>query len=449
MSPASDLPHDAHTIMPLSLLFASALNTQLSMQCSQASNIEAGCEDARVKCCFSFGRLPASRLKTTKCRSCIHTAACADGEKYTKHTLAFLYEARPGDRLSCLLRVASSKNLSGSPKPNFRNFFGSAAFACMSSSTNTADEMTTSESVMLLCCASCGIGEVDDVELKECANCDLARYCSDTCQENHKSQHNEACKNRAAELRDELLFKQPDSSHLGDCPICCLPLPVDLSKSTLKLCCSKIICNGCNYANMKRELEEGRRESNCPCPFCRKPIPDTDEESDKRTMKRIEANDPVAMTQWGRDQYDKGDYSVAFEYYTRAAELRYVEAHHQLSVLYHHGRGVEKDEKKELYHMEEAAIGGHPDARYNLACYEGRKRRHDRAVKHFSIAAAQGFDESIKLLLTMFTDGRLVNYSKDILAAALRAYQAAVDATKSPQREAAEELQRRIKSGER
>ena len=317
----------------------------------------------------------------------------------------------------------------------------------MSSSINTADEMTTSESAMLLCCASCGIAEVDDVKLKECATCDLARFCSDTCQENHKSQHEEACKKRAAELRDELLFKQPDSSHLGDCPICCLPLQLDLSKSTLKLCCSKVICIGCNYANMRRELEEGRRESKCP--FCRKPLPETDEEGDKRIMKRVEANDPVAMTQWGRDQYVKGDYSVAFEYYTRAVELGDVEAHHQISILYHHGRGIEKDEKKELYHMEEAAIGGHPDARYNLACYEGRKRRHDRAVKHFSIAAAQGFDESIKFLLTMFKDGRLGNYSKDILAAALRAYQAAVDATKSPQREAAEELQRRIKSGER
>jgi len=93
--------------------------------------------------------------------------------------------------------------------------------------------------------------------------------------------------------------------------------------------------------------------------------------------------------------------------------------------------------------MEEAAIGGHPNARYNLACYEGRNRRHDRVVKHFSIAAAQGDDDSIKLLLTMFKEGILV--SKDTLAAALRAHQAAVDATTSLQREAAEELQRRIR----
>ena len=34
------------------------------------------------------------------------------------------------------------------------------------------------------------------------------------------------------------------------------------------------------------------------CPFCRRPSPDTDEEVNKNLMKRIEANDPVAMCQW-------------------------------------------------------------------------------------------------------------------------------------------------------
>eukprot|EP00984_Skeletonema_dohrnii_P030670 scaffold22342_cov61-Skeletonema_dohrnii-CCMP3373.AAC.1 len=50
------------------------------------------------------------------------------------------------------------------------------------------------------CCASCGVAEIDEVKFKECANCDLVRYCSDECQENHKSQHEEDCKKRAAEL---------------------------------------------------------------------------------------------------------------------------------------------------------------------------------------------------------------------------------------------------------
>ena len=38
-------------------------------------------------------------------------------------------------------------------------------------------------------------------KLKECDDCDLVRYCSDECQKKtHKSQHEEACKKRAAEL---------------------------------------------------------------------------------------------------------------------------------------------------------------------------------------------------------------------------------------------------------
>ncbi len=74
--------------------------------------------------------------------------------------------------------------------------------------------------------ASCGIVEVDDIKLKESADCDLVRYCCDACQQNHKSEHEEACKIRAAELRDELLFKQPESTYPGDCPICFLPLPL-------------------------------------------------------------------------------------------------------------------------------------------------------------------------------------------------------------------------------
>eukprot|EP00985_Skeletonema_marinoi_P032284 scaffold39090_cov144-Skeletonema_marinoi.AAC.4 len=74
-------------------------------------------------------------------------------------------------------------------------------------------------------CASCGIAAVDGIKLKECTDCDLVRYCSDACKQDHKSQHKEACKKRAAELRDELLFKQPESRHDGDCPICiCISL---------------------------------------------------------------------------------------------------------------------------------------------------------------------------------------------------------------------------------
>ena len=282
------------------------------------------------------------------------------------------------------------------------------------------------------CCASCGIAEVDEVKLKECADCDLVKYCSDECMQDHKSQHEEACKKRAAELRDELLFMFPESTHLGDCPICMLPLPLDLKKSTTMACCSKLVCYGCDYANEIREAE-GKLQHKCA--FCREPTP-TKEEADKYQKKRIEANDPVAIRRKGRDQYNKGDYQSAFEYFARAAELGYVDAHCWLSHLYHNGHGVEKDKGMEIYHLEEAAIGGNPTARYNLGYHEEENGDMKRAVKHWNIAAAQGQDESIKLLMFAFKEGYV---NKDDLAAALRAHQAAVDATKSPQREAAEQ----------
>ena len=71
----------------------------------------------------------------------------------------------------------------------------------------------------------------------------------------------------------------------------------------------------------------------------------------------------------------------------------------------------------------------------NLGCVEGDNGRHERAVKHFIIAANLGHDVALKTLKENFARGFV---SKEDFAAALRAHQAAVDATKSPQREAAE-----------
>ena len=104
--------------------------------------------------------------------------------------------------------------------------------------------------------------------------------------------------------------------------------------------------------------------------------------------------------------------------------------------MYKNGHGVEKDEKKGLYYLEVAAIAGHPRARHNLGCDEGINQRYERAAKHFIIAANLGHDTSIQALKGCYADGLV---SKEVFAAALRAHQAAVDATKSPQRETAAE----------
>ncbi len=279
-------------------------------------------------------------------------------------------------------------------------------------------------------CASCGISEIDDIKLVPCDDCDLVKYCSDECQEEHKSQHKEECKKRAAELREELLFKQPESSHLGDCPICSVPLPID-SRFIMFNCCSKRICRGCISRIVLLETEAS------PCPFCRTPEAKTKEEVEKRRMKRIEANCPVALCIQGVKEYDEGDFDRAFGYFLRAAELGDSEAHSRLADMYHHGQGVEQNEGKKIHHLEEAAIGGNPDARYNLGFVERSNGNYGRAVKHWLIAATQGHDVSLKALMKVFKKGHV---EKEVLEHALRAHKAAVDATKSPERELEERI---------
>ena len=171
------------------------------------------------------------------------------------------------------------------------------------------------------------------------------------------------------------------------------------------------------------------------CPFCRQPHPDDEEEGKRNVMKRVKKNDPLATREMGRKLYSEGDHRAAFEYYTRAAALGNIDAHFDLSLLYMKGHGVMRNEKKKLYHLEQAAIGGHPLARNNLGVNEFENDNIERAVKHFIIAASLGYAEAINYLMAWYQEGHV---EKEDFDAALRAHQAAVDATKSEQREEAD-----------
>ena len=229
--------------------------------------------------------------------------------------------------------------------------------------------------------------------------------------------------------RDDLLFAQPRSSCYGDCPICCLPLPLVSSchhDIVMMSCCSKMICNGCIYVMRKRN-----EALNCVCPFCRHPAPTTKEEAKANFTRRLEANDPHCNRIVGQLHYSRGDYAKAFQYRTKATEQGDAISHHQLSFMYMDGKGVEKDIRKSIHHSVEAAIGGHPMSRFNLGAHEWNNGSEERAVKHWIIAANLGEENSIKELREAYVEGFL---SKDDYAAVLRSYQAATDAMKSPQR---------------
>ena len=121
-------------------------------------------------------------------------------------------------------------------------------------------------------------------------------------------------------------------------------------------------------------------------------------------------------------------------------------AHFLLCASYALGQGVEMNEKKKLYHMEKAAINGHVKARFNLGIHEwnlgvneGKEGSFDRAARHFIIAANFGCIKSLEKLKECYENGYA---SKDEYSIALRAYQNALDAMKSPQRDAAEEYLR-------
>ena len=282
-------------------------------------------------------------------------------------------------------------------------------------------------------CANCGIGEGEDGnKLKICNGCNSVRYCSIKCQKEHRPYHKKVCKQRAAELRDELLFKQPESTHLGDCPICYLPLPIDRKNLIIMSCCCKFLCRGCHRANMRREVEG---QLNRTCLFCRSKSNLSEEECKRNLRKRVQLNDPNAMFRLGHTYKENGDHQSVFAYLSKAAALGNVDSHHDLAYMYHLGQGVERDEKKEAYHLEQACIGGHPEARHNLGCVERQNKRFERALKHFMIASKQGYDESLGCVKDLYADGFA---SKEDYVSALRGYQAAVDAEKSEQREEAE-----------
>ena len=77
---------------------------------------------------------------------------------------------------------------------------------------------------IIVCCTECG--NDGGVSLKVCKACMQVRYCSADCQKNHWPKHKKDCKIRAAELRDEALFKDPPAQE--DCSICFLPKPFNL-----------------------------------------------------------------------------------------------------------------------------------------------------------------------------------------------------------------------------
>ena len=283
-------------------------------------------------------------------------------------------------------------------------------------------------------CANCGSeGGKEGVKLKNCTACRLVKYCGVDCQKAHRKKHKKACKQRAAELKDERLYGEGHERPEGDfCPICTMPIPLPTGKySVFNCCCMKTICRGCNIAAQKRGMLD--------CPFCRAPYPDNDADVLAMIQARVKKNDPEAICFLGT-KYKFGNLGLrkdmrrAVELYTEAAELGSVDALYSLGFAYDRGEGVRQDKAKAAEFYKKAAMQGHVESRYNLGVIEANSGNHDRAMKHFLISAKMGLKESVETIKKLFMRGIA---TKGQYAQALREYQDSAEVMRSHDRDEA------------
>lgn len=244
------------------------------------------------------------------------------------------------------------------------------------------------------------------------------------------------------DISDDKLFADPPPNE--DCSICMLPMPFSIAAcgvtTSYQSCCGKILCGGCMLAT-DAVIEKGKMKD-C-CAFCRVPPPKSNKELMKRIKRRMKLNDPGSFYLMGTYYY-QGERGLpqskkkATELWIQAAELGHLEAHHSLSLLYLDGESVEKDMEKAIHHWELAAIGGHVQSRHNLGTNEIEKWNYKqnsnnmyRAMKHFTIAARAGLDESLKQVGMAYRYGYV---TKDEYAKTLRAHKDSIDEMKSEQR---------------
>jgi TPR repeat protein len=281
------------------------------------------------------------------------------------------------------------------------------------------------------------------------------KYCNAECQKKHWAMHKAACKLRAAELRDEVLFKDPPPKE--DCPICFLPMPSRLFScatlppatitsvpiydftianeelatelmETYYTCCGKTICRGCIYSFCKSG-NTGK------CPFCNSDQSNkTEEELVAEMMKRVEANDAASMKMLAGSYYQglngiQQDRAKAIELFTKSAELGNSEAHRALGNIYHEGG----DMKKAKFHVEAAAMAGNEVARCNLGIIEYNSGNINRAMKHWMIAASGGDYDAMHELNIGFEQGVI---SRESIDSSLTAYNSSCAEMRSEARDA-------------
>ena len=229
-----------------------------------------------------------------------------------------------------------------------------------------------------------------------------------------------------------------------DCPICFLPLPFDLNRMKYNLCCGQFVCDGCIFKSAmslgRLTILKGPSPSDlalnhiehAPCAFCcSSKCFNSDEEQLALLLERVEQkqNDASAMcvlANW----YDRSDhYEKWFESITYAAELGSCEAAYDLGM-----RVYEGEQQQTL--LEQAARGGHIEARYELHRFYATTDS-CKAAHHVKIAACAGHDEALATVKQFYIEAVI---SKEDFATALRSHQSAHDERRSSDRDIAKEF---------
>ena len=297
--------------------------------------------------------------------------------------------------------------------------------------------MSTTAVTINAACANCGKAEEGDNKLKTCTSCKIAKYCCRDCQISHWPKHKTACKERAAELLDEELFKDPEERE--ECPICMLPLPFKPSQIMFQLCCGKTICCGCIHAQSKEDFKNGKAIDDIGvCPFCRELSPATKEIGITQLKNGMKKNYAGAFHVMG-GFYMKGekgfprDLAKAREMFLKAGELGCSDAYGALADSYKVINAEEEDVlEKRRHYFELAAIRDCIPARHSLGCLDLEAGDYQRAYKHFVICAKAGLEISLTAIRKGYAEGYI---AKDEYSEILRAYQEKNEDMKSEMRD--------------
>jgi hypothetical protein len=273
-------------------------------------------------------------------------------------------------------------------------------------------------------CSACG--EKSDT-VKKCTACKCVWYCDKKCQNKHRKEHKKECRRIK-----QILVERGGKLDLGtemdvgpleklppreECPICMRVLPYHESLQRYTICCGKTVCGGCNY----------QHQAKCPdtstCPFCRTPIPKSDEEVLAQLQKKADLKNANALRNlainYGFGKRMQVDQAKCIALYRESAGLGFPPSQHQLAVFYATGdMGLKQNKEEALKYFKRAAEGGHLISRYNLGCEEDENGDDVAAMRHWRLSASGGYRLSMHNLIVCFHDGLLhhANLAKTLQA---------------------------------